>query len=331
MSTLTNRGLAWNQEPGERRRLLVIASVLLPLFLVMAVYVTWVTLPEQAREEREALPPQLAKLILEKKEPPKPVVKKEEKKPEPEPKKPEPEVAEKPKPKPEPKPVQVKPTPKPQVAKKPEPAPEEVQKAREKAKTSGVLAMSSQLSQLSAMAETVKLDKPKTVTDQPIARKSNDKLAAQATRTTRSQGVDEAQLSQKTEQVALASRQRAEVQQSESVVAAVEAEERKQTSRSQETQRSREELRRTMDANKSAIYSIYNRALRKKPSLQGQITPELVIESNGVVSNCSVVDSTLNEPALEQKICSRLRLVNFGARPGVDRTTIRYPIELLSG
>jgi hypothetical protein len=44
-----------------------------------------------------------------------------------------------------------------------------------------------------------------------------------------------------------------------------------------------------------------------------------------------VVESTLNEPALEKKICNRLRLVDFGARPGVDRTTIRYPIELLSG
>ncbi|WP_255199550.1 AgmX/PglI C-terminal domain-containing protein [Marinobacter lutaoensis] len=78
-------------------------------------------------------------------------------------------------------------------------------------------------------------------------------------------------------------------------------------------------------------YSIYNRELRKKPSLRGRITPELVIEPSGAVSECSVVESTLNEPALERKICNRLRLVDFGAKPGVDRTTIRYPIELLPG
>lgn len=324
-------GLPWSDEPGEKRRLRLVAAFLLPLFLLVAGYVTWVELPEQAREEREALPPQLAKLILEKKEPPKPVVKPEVKKPEPEAKpkepKPEPEVA-KPEPKPIPKPEPVA-KPKPKIVKKPEPTPTEVQQAREKAKQTGVLAMSQQLSKLSSLADTVKLDTPNTVTAKPIARKSTDKLAAQAT-TSRSAGVDEAQLSQKTQQVALAERQQTEVRQQEQVVAAVEAEQ-KTASRNDSAQRSREELRRTMDANKAAIYSIYNRALRKKPSLQGQITPELVIEASGTVSSCAVVESTLNEPTLEQKICGRLRLVNFGARPGVEQTTIRYPIELLSG
>lgn len=322
-------GLPWSEEPGEKRRLRLVAALLVPLFLVAAGYITWVQLPEQAREEREALPPQLAKLILEKKETPKPVVKPEEKKPEPEKPKPEPEVA-KPEPKPVPKPEPVKPKPEPRIVKKPEPTPTEVQQAREKAKQTGVLAMSQQLSKLSSLADTVKLDTPNTVTAKPIARNKADKLAAKATATTRSDGVDEAQLSQETQQVALAQRQQTQVRQQEQVVAAVEAEQTA-AARNDSTQRSREELRRTMDANKAAIYSIYNRALRKKPSLQGQITPELVIESSGAVSSCSVVESTLNEPALEQKICSRLRLVDFGARPGVDQTTIRYPIELLSG
>ncbi|BES70434.1 hypothetical protein RE428_14520 [Marinobacter nanhaiticus D15-8W] len=334
MSTATYRGgiyqggLPWSDEPGEKRRLRLVAVLLLPLFLVVAGYITWVELPEQAREEREALPPQLAKLILEKKDPPKPIIKPEEKKPEPEKPKPEPEVA-KPEPKPVPKPEPVKPKPEPKIVKKPEPTPTEVQQARDKAKQTGVLAMSKELSKLSSLADTVKLDTPNTVTAKPIARKSTDKLAAKAA-TTRSEGVDEAQLSQETQQLALAQRQQTEVRQQEQVAAAVEAEE-KAAARNDNAQRSREELRRTMDANKSAIYSIYNRALRKQPSLQGQITPELVIEASGAVSSCSVVESTLNEPDLEQKICNRLRLVNFGSKPGVEQTTIRYPIELLSG
>ena len=93
--------------------------------------------------------------------------------------------------------------------------------------------------------------------------------------------------------------------------------------------RSTEDIRRTMDANKSAIQRIYDRALRKKPSLQGVVTPELVIEATGIVSSCSMAESTLNEPELESKICNRLLLVNFGQKAGVDQQKIRYPMSLL--
>ncbi len=323
------QGLPWNQEAGERRRLLVVSSLVVPLFLVAAAYITWIELPEQDRKERETLPPQLAKLIVEQKEPPPPP---ELKAPEPEPEKPEPEEqkvaepepqVEPPAPEPEPEPE-----PEPQVAEKPEPTQQDVEKAREKARNTGILAMGDELSKLSALGKSVKLDAPSTVTAEPIARKTADTLAQKAN-TGRSSGVDESGLTRETREVALAERQRAQVEEAEEVVAQAKAAEREQQAAA--SKRSREELRRTMDANKSAIYSIYNRELRRKPSLQGSVTPELVIEESGAVSSCSVVESTLNEPALEKKICNRLRLVDFGARPGVDRTTIRYPIELLSG
>lgn len=325
------QGLPWNQEAGERRRLFAIASLVVPLFLVAAAYITWVDLPEQDRKEREALPPQLAKLIVERKEPPPPP---EMKTPEPEPEQEKPEPEEQPvaepepqiqPPAPEPEP---EPEPEPQVAEKPEPTQQDVEKAREKARNTGILAMGDELSKLSALGKSVKLDTPDTVTAEPIARKTGDTLAQKAN-TGRSSGVDESGLTRETREVALAERQRAQVEEAEEVVAQVKAAEREQQAAA--SKRSREELRRTMDANKSAIYSIYNRELRRKPSLQGSVTPELVIEESGAVSSCSVVESTLNEPALEKKICNRLRLVDFGARPGVDRTTIRYPIELLSG
>jgi hypothetical protein len=57
----------------------------------------------------------------------------------------------------------------------------------------------------------------------------------------------------------------------------------------------------------------------------------LIPLESGAVSRCDVVSSTVDEPKLEQKICNRLRLVNFGERPGVETMTIRYPIELLPG
>ncbi|AOY87360.1 hypothetical protein BKP64_03730 [Marinobacter salinus] len=321
-------GLPWNRERGERKRLLAIGMGIVPLFLAFSTYVTLIELPEQDRQEKEALPPQLAKLIIEKKEPPKPVLPE----PEPEPEKPKPEEKPVEQAKPEPQPEPPAPKPEPQVAEKPEPEPEpqDVEKAREKVKNTGLLAMGKELSKLSSLANSVKLDAPVTKTAEPIARKTGDTLAARANSTSKSGGVDEAQLQRETRQVALAERQRAAVAEAERVAAAKEEVRREQQQVASRT-RSKEELKRTMDANKAAIYSIYNRELRKKPSLQGSITPELVIEQNGSVSSCSVVESTLNEPTLERKICNRLRLVDFGARQGVDETRLRYSFELMSG
>lgn len=323
------QGLPWNQEAGERKRLFTVASLVVPLFMVAAAYITWIELPERDREEQEALPPQLARLIVEQEKTPPPELKAPEPEPEPEERAEsepeEPQVAE---PEPQVQPPEPEPEPEPQVAEKPEPSPQEVEQAREKARNTGILAMGDKLAKLSTLGKSVKLDTPDTVTAEPIARKTGDTLAEKAN-TGRSSGVDESGLTRETREVTLAERQRAEVEEAEEVVARAEAAEREQQTAA--SKRSREELRRTMDANKSAIYSIYNRELRRKPSLQGSVTPELVIEENGAVSSCSVVESTLNEPALEKKICNRLRLVDFGARPGVDRTTIRYPIELLSG
>lgn len=220
-------GLPWNQERGERKRLLAAAVVVVPLFLAFAGYVSWIELPERDREEQEALPPQLAKLIIEKKEPPKPVVPE----PEPEPPKPEEKPVEQAKPEPEPepipKPVVPEPEPEPQVAEepepKPEPKPEEVAKAREKAKNTGILAMGNELSKLSSLAESVKLDGSVAKTAEPIARKTGDTLATRATENTRSSGVNEEALNREARQVALAERERAEVAETERVAAVKEA------------------------------------------------------------------------------------------------------------
>ena len=317
-----NQGLAWNQEDGERKRLVRIISAVLPAFFIMVIYVSWVQLPEQDRQTLEKLPPQLAKVILKKDKPkPEPKI---VKKPEIEKPKPEPKVAEKPKPK------EVVQKPKPRIVKqeKIKPKPEVVKLAREKAKNSGLLAMSNQLSALSALADNVKLDTPKTLTAKPIARKVEDKLAASAT-SIKSGGMRDANLSQDTQTLSLAARQSIELEKADDI--AMELEVAELEAKRMVAQRTREDIRRTMDANKAAINSIYNRELRKKPSLRGAFTAQLVVEPSGQVSSCMTTDSTLNEPSLEDKICKRLRLVNFGQKQGVDTAMINYPIELFPG
>lgn len=320
-------GLPWNQESGERKRLRAVSILLVPLFVLVAGYISWVELPEIEREEREALPPQLARLVIEE-EPPPPLMEEpepepEQQEPEPEEPEPQPEVAE-----PEPAPPEPEPEPEPEleVADVPEPTEQDVEKAREKAKNTGILAMGDELSKLATLGKSVKLDAPSIVTAETITRNTGDALAQRAD-TGRSSGVDESQLRQESKQIALAQRQQAEVEQSEEIVAEARQAEREVAKQ----QRTREAVVRTLDRNKSAFQSIYLRELRRQPSLQGNITPELVIQANGAVSSCDVVASTVGEPGLEQKICNRLRLVNFGERPGVEAMTIRYPIELLPG
>jgi len=325
--SLTLQGLAWNVEADENNRLKKIILGVLPLFMCLVVYVSWVDLPEQDREALEAIPPQLAKVILKKKIEPKPVVqkkkeieKKEEKKIEPE------KIAKKQKPKVKKIAPQIVKKPKVKVKHKPK----EILLAREKAKTSGLLAMSNQLSAMSALASKVTLDVPKAITAKPIARKAVDRLASSVS-TTRSAGVNKDLLTQDAQKISLSSRKVTEVDQVEEVFSAVEEEEKVAAEQLLAAQRTSEELRRTMDANKSAIQSIYNRALRKKPSLQGMFTPLLVIEESGKVSNCTTDSSTLGEPGLESKFCKRLRLVDFGFKAGVDRMKFKYPFDLLPG
>ena len=82
------------------------------------------------------------------------------------------------------------------------------------------------------------------------------------------------------------------------------------------------------DANKGAIFAIYNRALRVDPTLQGQVVLELVIDPNGVVRDVRVVASELADEAIVAKIVNRIRLFNFGKRD-VGTTTLRYPVHFL--
>lgn len=92
--------------------------------------------------------------------------------------------------------------------------------------------------------------------------------------------------------------------------------------------RSIEEVQLVFDRNKAAIYSIYNRALRENPALQGKVVLKITITSSGRVSACQVISTELDAPALERKIVMRVRLFDFGAKD-VETMVVTYPIEFL--
>jgi hypothetical protein len=66
--------------------------------------------------------------------------------------------------------------------------------------------------------------------------------------------------------------------------------------------------------NKGALYALYGRALRDDPKLAGKIVFEIDIAADGVATGCRIKASEIKAPELEVKLCTRIRLIRFGAR-----------------
>jgi len=90
-----------------------------------------------------------------------------------------------------------------------------------------------------------------------------------------------------------------------------------------------EEIELVFQKNKGRIFSLYNRALRKDPSLQGKIVLELTIQPNGRVSKVRIISSELNNPTLESKLIRTVKGFRFKARTNVGTLVVKYPIDFL--
>ena len=98
------------------------------------------------------------------------------------------------------------------------------------------------------------------------------------------------------------------------------------TGTSGKASRSREEIELVFDKNKGAIFALYNRALRKDPSLEGKLVLRLTIAPNGQVTMCEVVSSELAEPGFERKLVARVKMFRFEAKDVATVTTTK-PID----
>jgi TonB family protein len=92
--------------------------------------------------------------------------------------------------------------------------------------------------------------------------------------------------------------------------------------------RSIEDIKLIFDRNKGSIYTLYNRALRDDPTLQGKVVVKLTIAPSGQVLDCQLVSSELRSPDLERKLLVRIKQFDFGAR-AVDTMVVTYPIDFL--
>lgn len=289
--------LPWTAAAGEERRFRLLLGFGLVVFVAFMTVIA--LLPPVPRVAPAPLPQEVVKLVLA---PPPPVV--------------EPKPEEKPKPKPE---VTV-----PKVQ-----APvDRTQQARKKAESSGLLAQKDLLKDLrdaldpSQMAPTkdllAKVDGP--------SRADRSIITSQATAT--SGGINTAALSRGFGGGA-GSLKGHETTQSVASFADSIAKGRPEAARTGsggKAARSREEIETVFDRNKSAIFALYNRALRDNPALQGKVVVELTIAPDGEVTACRIVSSELKDEELERKLVSRIKLFRFEAKDVAPITTTK-PID----
>ena len=304
--------LPWSRDGWESARFGVILAVMLALFLVPALIIPNLQVPERERSEAERIPPRLAQLV----EAPKPaVVEVPEPEPEPEPSpEPEPERAEA-----EPVVADPEPRPEPRVS-----APQEqtTEQARENAARSGLFAMKDRLAALKAPEpsarpenRTANIGDAQAEVQQPEGDRSRV-LAGSGGVQSREGPAREVALAEHSMQTVSAPREVA-------VDPATPA-------RPSVGERAMSNIRQVFDTQKSVLYGLYQRELRQDPTLEGKVTLELVIEPDGSVSACQVVSSELGNPALEQRIARRVQMFNFGA-DNVETRKVRFPIDFLPG
>ena len=320
--------LPWSSSERENRRFTQITYGVLGVTLLLAVGVSVVQLPQTLVQEESRKPPQLAHILVAQEPPPPPIVEPEpEPEPIPEEKPPEPTPEEKP---PAPEEV-VTPEPEPILEPEPEPEPtpeETVAQARENARQTGVLAFQDQLASLRSDASLTNLADVQTVEGAGQAEQTQRQRIGQEVATSTSGGLSQSDIS--TEIGArgeLAGRRTTEFDAPEQGAASLAAK-RIQTESQVIGDRDIEAIRKTLDANKGAVYALYRRALRENPDLEGKLTVNLTIEPNGSLSLVTLVSSELDFEALEQKLLARIRMINFGEAK-VKQTKLEYAFNFL--
>ena len=314
VTAIREPGLPWVETNEDRnfRRLLI---TLLAIFLVAGLVLDSLTLPEITQKKLVDVSPRLARLILEKQKVKPPLPKIEKAKPE------EKKKVEKPKEKKKDKPKEVK-----------KEAPKKKTKvAREVAQQSGLIALSDELADL---RESFDLDNIAELPQQTTGKQAtkiasaSDLLSSQAKQS--SGGITTNTLTRKIETSELATRKTTTVTSNIKSTQAVKTTgTSSSTSQSgQAATRSAEEVERVFQKNKGAIFSIYNRALRKNPSLAGKVVVELTIDPNGKVIKVTIVSSELGDEKLERKLALKIKKFVF-ARANVSQVTVSYPIDFL--
>lgn len=310
-ATAYDFSLPWDASGEEDSRFKRILKRLLLLLLLLALAFPWLPLPEIQREEKERVPPSLAKVLIEQHKvvpppPPPEPVKQEEKQPEP---------AETQKAAPEPAPAK------------------EVKKAREKVSKMGVAAFSKELSSLRSSTNVAKLQARNTNVKSGSAAKAARSVLGASSATKTSGGVNSSVMNDTGSGTQLAAKGSTRVESpigngsgGGSGASGNGGSHRSSVAGG----RDMESIRRVFEQHKGAIYALYNRALRSDPGLQGKFVFHIVIEPDGSISSIKLVDSQLEDQRLELKLLARIQMISFGPED-VAATPVNYKFDFMPG
>jgi outer membrane biosynthesis protein TonB len=302
IATYRNFQLPWelsqDQDSAFRKLVKQFALAVLAFCIVMP----FLPVPEPDPSQIEELPPRFAKLLLEKPVPPPP-----------------PPVVEK-KVEPVKQPDKVVPVTKA----KPEPVPQTPRpQARETAAKAGLLPFAEQLADL----------RDTSAVSNAMASQGLSQGAGKAARTERaviaasagksSGGINTSSMSRNTGGGGLEGRGTTRVS---SPVAGMGEQGPKVVKGGGAPSRSREEIELVFDKNKGSIFALYNRALRRDPTLQGKLVLQLTIAPSGAVTAVEIVSSELNDSEMELKLVQRVKMFRFQDKDVATVTTTK-PID----
>jgi outer membrane biosynthesis protein TonB len=273
----------------------------LSLYLVFGILVPMMDRVELPREIKEQVPVQLTRVLLQKQEKIKEI--------------PPPVIEEEPKPE-----ESVEELVKEQVKTKRE-------VAKEKAKTSGLAAMKDDLLSLRE-AFIVKPNKGALIEEKVIAAETVKRKLLAAKANEQSQSIASAKTSKTVLSDELSTHNTQKIHLAEEEVLASSMGEGTEPEISLANVRSEMKLRQTLEANKSRLYSLYNRALRKNPFLKGKVLFEIEIQPNGRVSSVTIQSSELEDKALERRLKTILKSIDFGVEDVEEISTV-WAIEFL--
>jgi len=296
--------MPWSDQEDDKQRFrrALAASLFVALLLGLLIPLWHIELPD--RVEPVKIPDRVAQLIIEKKPPPPPPPPKLEKK------------------------LDESTKAKKEKKKAPEPVPEKAQVARKKAESAGLLAFKNNFSDLIDTSPEKKLGARARISTKGKTAKQTSRSLVTAQATSGSSGISTASLSR---DVGGAGKGIKGVgfERVESAIGSDFFGDERPLSGGPGPSRTDEEIQIVFDRYKSALYRIYNRELRKNPTLQGKVVIRLTIEPNGAVSSCKMESSDMDSPSLEQQIVARVLKFNFGTKEEVPAVTILYPIDFL--
>ena len=302
--------LPWTTGREQEKRFQRLLAIVILICIALSIAWPFIPVPEPDPFDVEEIPPRLAQLMLEEEPLPPPPPPKEEE-PEPEVEEPEPERV-----------VEAEPEPQPEPEPAPEPVVDRAAVARQEAEAA-LMPFAEDLADLVDKDLQVADDRPLTASVGEAQRSERSMITSGVG--TSSGGINTASMSRNTGGTSIADRSTTMVDSPVAGIGQPGAEASRQGT-SGRASRSREEIELVFDKNKGAIFALYNRALRRDPSLEGKLVLRLTIAPDGRVTMCEIVSSELGDEELERKLVQRVKLFRFEVRE-VESITTTKPID----